>query len=220
MIGEMSESFKLKTSALALTFCLVGGLASSAYADCNQFEAESEAVSGAVPRFNEDGSVRAIVVYGEGTFLVPKRSLIKKARQVAELSAKRAFASWMKESVSGGTAVSEMMEQVEQTNQDGETLGLVTELTTIVDNMSSNTEATIRGLVKLDECVDKQEKYVLVEMGWKPSLAQAAGDAGAQINQSGQSSQSEENSPSEVLKKSKITESQGYRKKSSLKDDF
>ena len=39
------------------------------------------------------------------------------------------------------------------------------------------------GLVKLDECVDTDGKYVLVEFGWKPSLSVVAGQAAVVMRQ-------------------------------------
>ena len=42
-------------------------------ADCTQFEAEAEAYEGVVPKF-DNGKLRALLMYGEGNFLVPKRS--------------------------------------------------------------------------------------------------------------------------------------------------
>ena len=48
---------------------------------CVAYESEAEAFSGVVPKFNEDGSLRALLMYGEGTFLTSKRSLISDARR-------------------------------------------------------------------------------------------------------------------------------------------
>ena len=69
-------------------------------AGCEEYEAEAEAISGVVPRFNADGRLRSILIHGEATFLTNKRSLVNAARTKAELSAKQAFSSFLNESVS------------------------------------------------------------------------------------------------------------------------
>ena len=40
--------------------------------------------------------------------------------------------------------------------------------------MKSNTSTVQSGIIKLDECVDTEGKYVLVALGWKPRLSAAA----------------------------------------------
>jgi len=121
------------------------------------------------------------VMYGEGTFLAPKRSLIAEARRKAELRAKRAFSEWMQQDLKSESAYADMMETVERTNQDGMTEGTATEISQSIDMMRTNTSAVLSGIVKLDECLDTEQKFILVEMGWKPSLSEAAGSAKAKI---------------------------------------
>ncbi len=196
-----------------------------------------EAIEGVVPKWNDDGTVRALVMYGEGTFLVPKRSLINKARRKAQMRAKRAFAEWMKESLHSETVTADIMEQEEITDEQGNTSGKVKELEAQIDVMRSNTNAVLSGIIKLDECLDPEEKVIIVEMGWKPSLAKAAGDAAATTKKEverGEApvSQKEETavkpdsdntdgaSNTDDASKSKIKKATGYRKKSKAKEDF
>ena len=80
-------AFVLAFLSLALT--------QQAIASCSQFEAEAEAYEGVVPRFNEDGGLEALLMYGEATFLVPKRSLISTARREAEMQARRAYSEFI-----------------------------------------------------------------------------------------------------------------------------
>ena len=136
---------------------------------CQKYEAEALAISGVVPKFNDDGSVRSILLHGEATFLVNKRSLINAARTKAELSAKQHFSSFLNESVSAAQKASSLLEQAELTDQSGNIEGKALELTTVVESMRSDTSAVMKGIVKLDECVNAEEKYVLVTLGWKPT---------------------------------------------------
>ena len=137
-------------------------------AGCEEYEAEAEAISGVVPRFNPDGQLRSILIHGEATFLTNKRSLVNAARTKAELSAKQAFSSFLNESVSAAQIANSLLEQAELTDQDGNTEGRAIELASVVTSMRSNTSAVMKGIIKLDECVDSDGKYVLVTLGWKP----------------------------------------------------
>ena len=57
---------------------------SASFASCVEFEKEADAIEGAVPRFDDNGKLISISVYGDATFVVAKRSLISKARRKAE----------------------------------------------------------------------------------------------------------------------------------------
>ena len=135
---------------------------------CSDYEAEAEAIEGVVPKFNQNGSLRSILMHGESSFLTNKRSLINAARTKAELQAKAAFASFLSESISASEKASSLLEQAEITDQTGNTEGKAVELTQIIATMQSNTAATMKGIVKLDECVNTDENYILVTLGWKP----------------------------------------------------
>lgn len=143
-------------------------------ASCDEYLREAESVSGAVPRFTDAGQVEAIMAYGESTFFANKASLISTARKKAELDAKRNFSNWLNESVAAETTAQSMLEQVEATNERGETAGVAVELTRVIDTMRSNSSATIEGMTKLDECVDTDKGIVLVTFGWKPGLTDIA----------------------------------------------
>ena len=85
----------------------------------------------------------------------------------------------MKQDLQSDSVIAEMMEQEESTDETGNTSGKVKELATQIDVMRSSSDAVLSGIVKLDECVDTTEKYVLVTLGWKPDLSKAAAKAKA-----------------------------------------
>ena len=213
----MIGNFKLRTCIAVLSLGFTS-LASSAMANCEQMYQESDAGIGIHVRLSDKNEVEAIFTIGEGTFLAPKRSLIGKARTAATLNAKRAFSSWLNEAVAGGSVASSLMEQLETTDQTGQTTGTVEELTQIGETMSSATASVLSGLVKLDECVNTDENYVLVELGWKPSLSQAASEVRSDL--SGANESDEKKTPKQIKTPTPIVPSEGYRKKSKLKDDF
>lgn len=203
---------------------LLIGLSGITYgAGCDQFMAEAEAVEGVVPKLNDDGSIRAFVMYGEDSFVAPKRSLITKARRKAEVRAKRAFSEWMEQNLESESLYNDMMETVEETDSNGMSSGTATEISQSIDVMRTNTKAVLSGIIKLDECLDTQQRFVLVEMGWKPSLSEAAADTKSKINS--EVARGNANAPSgsgskSSPAKSAIAPQNDYRKKSSLKDAF
>ena len=164
-------------------------------------------------------------MYGESSFITPKRSLIANARRKAELDARRSYAEFLKSDFDAETIAVDLLETEQTTDQNGNSSGTAKELASTLNVMRQNTSATLSGIVKLDECVSQEGKYVLVQLGWKPSTSAAAADAkqtmnadiarGDQGDQSGQNSSSAKAKPTSTL-----TPAEGYRKKSSLADDF
>jgi hypothetical protein len=167
--------------SFALTLGLYNSQATASA--CAEFEAEAEAFDGVVPRFDEAGKVRAILMYGESSFLTPKRSLIANARRTAELNARRAYAEFLKSNFDSDTVASNLIETQQVTDVDGNTSGTATELASTLNSMRQSAQAILSGIVKLDECVNREEKYILVQLGWKPSTSTAAADAKQTMNE-------------------------------------
>jgi hypothetical protein len=212
----------LKMTGKALTLGVMCLISVNVAADCSQFEADAEAYEGVVPKFDGDGKLRALLMYGEGTFLFPQRSLIADARREAELTARRAYAEFLKSGFDAATVAEKFVQTEKVTDESGNTAGIALELKTTLNVMRQNTQATLSGIVKLDECVSQEGKYVLVQLGWKPSTSAAAADAKQTMNNDiARGDQSEQNASGEKAKPtSTLTPVKGYRKKSSLADDF
>ena len=175
----------VRYSATIFTAMVLGAHCSHTIASsCAEFEKEAEAFSGVIPRLDENGKVRAFLMYGESSFIAPKRSLIANARREAELDARRSFAEFLKSDFDAETVTSKLMESEQLTDQDGATSGIAKELKSNFQSMSQNANAVLSGIVKLDECVDVDGKYLLVQLGWKPSLSVSAADTVKAINSS------------------------------------
>ena len=174
----------MRRSMLIVMFALTYFWPIYAFANetCVAYESEAEAFSGVVPKFNEDGSLRALLMYGEGTFLTSKRSLISDARRKAELRARQAYAEFLKSDFDSQTLAKDLVETSQATSQDGQIVGDATELSSTLTQIRNNATATLNGIVKLDECVDVDQKYVAVTLGWKPSMSRAAAAANTQMN--------------------------------------
>lgn len=149
-------------------------LCNSVYASCVEFQQEAQAFSGIVPRVDANGNITAYLMYGEASFITPKRSLIANARRKAEMNAKAAFTDFLKSSFSAESVSQDMVNQIELTDGAGNTAALAEEISTSLTTMRSNSSATLSGIVKLDECVDTNENYIMVALGWKPKMSAAA----------------------------------------------
>ena len=191
-------------------------------ADCVEFEAEAKAYSGLVPNLDDAGRIKSFSMYGEGTFIFPDRSLISNARVEAELTAKRSFAVFLKEGFNADTVTAKLMESEKLIDQDGNSSAIAKEIKSNLETMSQNVETTLSGIIKLDECVNTKDKYVLVKMGWSPKFSDAASKTSRVIaNDIARGENNTQNVPDKkVGSSSKIEPVEGYRKKSSLSDDF
>ena len=176
------QAFLINVYVSAFTLALLFLSSPALAVGCAEFEAEAEAYEGVVPRIDEDGKLRAVLMYGESSFLFPKRSLIADARRSAELKARRVFAEFLKSNFDAETVAADLTETQQSTDVNGNTSGTATELASQLNMMRQNSKATLSGIVKLDECVDTEEKYLLVQLGWKPSMSAAAADAKQAIN--------------------------------------
>lgn len=167
-----------KTASFSGTVALFAIFSSQAFAQspCDAMAADAEAISGAVPKF-ANGQLVSVSMYGESSFIQPKRSLIANARNQAEMQAKAFLSAFFEEQIQRNTLHESLMESVELTSGEGESRAYALEIKRTADYISSNSSAVLSGIVKLDECVDTDENYILVRMGWKPSFAEQATQA-------------------------------------------
>jgi len=206
----------MKTIGKILLTGAILSVSSVSYAGaCDAMEAEISAISGAVPKFDENGELHSISMYADATFIAPKRSLIRTARDEAELRAKSELAKFFEDAVARDTLAESLTEQAEKTDGAGNTEAVALELKRASDIISSSTSAVISGIVKLDECVDTEGKFLIVRMGWKPEYASIAQEAQAIT-----AGDKDAKASAKEREKQKIKEAKGYRKKSDLADDF
>ena len=226
MIGEFMTK---KSEILATALVAFSVSTSGAYADCDALMNDMETTSSGVSyrKDPETGKIRAFLMAGEAGFIAPKSSLVRKAKKKAFMRAKAEFARFMKEDFNAADLTSDLTNEIEQTDGEGNTSGAVEEISSMVETMASNTSAVLSGIVNLGECVDKSQKLVVVVAGWKPELSAAAADAkqtikkevargDAPVSSSGNSGGSSGGSK----KTSKITEVKSYSKKSKIANDF
>ena len=224
MIGRMGK----KVTRLALATTLFATIpVAGAYASCDGFMDEFETTSLGISykKDPETGSIRAFLMSGEASFLAPKSSLVRKAKKKAFMMAKAEFTRFMKEDFVAADLTSDLTNQIENTDSDGNTSGQVEEISSMVETMGSSTESVLSGIVVLGECVDKEQKLVMVVAGWKPELSAAAADAKQTIKKEvargdAPVSGSGSGSGSGAKSTSKVTGVKSYSKKSKIADDF
>jgi len=224
MIGRMGK----KVTRLALATTLFATIpVAGAYSSCDGFMDEFETTSLGISykKDPETGSIRAFLMSGEASFLAPKSSLVRKAKKKAFMMAKAEFTRFMKEDFAAADLTSDLTNQIENTDSDGNTSGQVEEISSMVETMASSTESVLSGIVVLGECVDKEQKLVMVVAGWKPELSAAAADAKQTIKKEvargdAPVSGSGSGSGSGAKSTSKVTGVKSYSKKSKIADDF
>jgi len=225
MIGRMGK----KVTRLALATTLFATIpVAGAYASCDGFMDEFETTSLGISykKDPETGSIRAFLMSGEASFLAPKSSLVRKAKKKAFMMAKAEFTRFMKEDFAAADLTSDLTNQIENTDSDGNTSGQVEEISSMVETMASSTESVLSGIVVLGECVDKEQKLVMVVAGWKPELSAAAADAKQTIKKEVArgdapiSASQGSGSGSGAKSTSKVTGVKSYSKKSKIADDF
>jgi len=225
MIGRIGK----KVTRLALAATLFATIpVAGAYASCDGFMDEFETTSLGISykKDPETGSIRAFLMSGEASFLAPKSSLVRKAKKKAFMMAKAEFTRFMKEDFAAADLTSDLTNQIENTDSDGNTSGQVEEISSMVETMASSTESVLSGIVVLGECVDKEQKLVMVVAGWKPELSAAAADAKQTIKKevargdAPVSASQGSGSGSGAKSTSKVTGVKSYSKKSKIADDF
>lgn len=216
MIGNIS----IRKSFICLTVLALASVSGTqiANASCEGFVEDVGQTFGVSIRKDENGKVDAFFMVGEGNFLVPKSSLVRKAKKKAFMNAKAEFSRFMEENFNAADLTADLTNQIENTDQDGNTSGNVEEITSMVETMASDTNAVLSGIIVLGECVDTEQKIAMVMAGWKPELSAAAADAKQTIRKE----VSRGNAPvtNEKGSSGKATPTKGYSLKSKNSKNF
>jgi hypothetical protein len=226
----MIGSLKFKVTCLALVSIVATSFAPRfAYASCVEFLDQIETVSTGISYKTDPntGKIRAILMVGESGFLAPKSSLVRKAKKKAFMRAKAGFVLFMKEKFVASDLLSDLTNESSTTDQESNTSSTIEEISALVETMDSSGASVLSGIVVLGECVDIEQKKVMVQAGWKAELSAAAADAKQTIKKEvarsdksvtttgGVSGSSSSNSST-----SKAAGVTGYSKRSKIADDF
>ena len=151
-------------------------------ASTQQQEPQYTSPTGVELKFNDDGSVRAIIATGEADLQFGDRKDIRKAVQVATMRAKANISKFMSEDIKSSENLAEVTETlVEQENENTKASRKTAEMQ--LEAISNNSQAILTGVVTLKQDINKNEKYVSVTVGVKEQTIQAATGISNSINQ-------------------------------------
>ena len=172
-------SFLRRLTTFGVVLVATAAIPTQVKASCVGFLEMTESTSVGVSYRTDPttGLPNAFMMLGESSFVAPTSSLIRVAKKKAFARAKAAFQRFMKEEFSAQDLYSDLTNTITNTSSDGTTSGSAEQLESITENMASNTEGVLNGIIALAECVDTEQRKAMVYAGWKPELSSAASDA-------------------------------------------
>lgn len=165
---------------------------------------------------NDTGEFIRIRTVGEADLEIGDRQDIRIATQKATLRAKTEIAKFLEQRISTSETLDNMVNTI--TTTTGQNKEVVREsVETIVTNIKNSSEAILKGVIILKTDVNKDEKYVSVEVGTSRKTMKAADS----LNESLKTESSEATSLSNKEDAKKIDAGSGREiKKSKNYDDF
>lgn len=169
-----------------------------------------DSVTGVTYEVNENGEFARIRSVGEAELEFGDRKDIRVATQKAQLRAKANIAKFLSERVKSEEVMNEVINSM--TNTNGQTKEAMREtVETYTESISNSAEALLKGVIATKTDINKDEKYVQVEMGLSPKTMNAADtlnkalktDSTETTNEKGGSKQIIESGSGREIKKSK-----------------
>lgn len=169
-----------------------------------------DSVTGVTYEVNENGEFARIRSVGEAELEFGDRKDIRIATQKAQLRAKANIAKFLSERVKSEEVMNEVINSM--TNTNGQTKEAMREtVETYTESISNSAEALLKGVIATKTDINKDEKYVQVEMGLSPKTMNAADtlnnalktDSTEATNEKGGSKQIIESGSGREIKKSK-----------------
>lgn len=132
-----------------------------------------DSVTGVTYEVNEDGEFARIRSVGEAELEFGDRKDIRIATQKAQMRAKANIAKFLNERVKSEEVMNEVINSM--TNTNGQTKESMREtVETYTESISNSAEALLKGVITTKTDINKDEKYVQVEMGLSPKTMNAA----------------------------------------------
>lgn len=169
-----------------------------------------DSVTGVTYEVNENGEFARIRSVGEAELEFGDRKDIRVATQKAQLRAKANIAKFLSERVKSEEVMNEVINSMTNTNgQSKEAMRETVE--TYTESISNSAEALLKGVIATKTDINKDEKYVQVEMGLSPKTMNAADtlnkalktDSTEATNEAGGATQIIESGSGREIKKSK-----------------
>ncbi|MDO9799163.1 hypothetical protein Q7458_07260 [Glaesserella parasuis] len=132
-----------------------------------------DSVTGVNYEVDENGEFARIRATGEAELEFGDRRDIRTATQKAQMRAKANIAKFLSERVSSEEVISSLEKSM--TNTSGKSKEAIREtIDTYTENIHNSAEALLKGVIATKTDVNKDEKYVQVEVGLSPKTMKAA----------------------------------------------
>ncbi|MGX2974615.1 hypothetical protein ACWIUH_03075 [Ursidibacter arcticus] len=139
-------------------------------------------VTGVNYEVDENGEFARIRSVGEAELEIGDRKDIRIATQKAQMRAKANIAKFLSERVTSSEVLDEIEKQVNSTNGKNKDVSRET-LSTYTENIQNSAEALLKGVIATKSEVNKDEKFVSVEMGISLNTLRAADTLGERLKE-------------------------------------
>ena len=143
--------------------------------------------TGVQVEFKDDGTLKKILASGEAELDFGDNQDERQALQTATIRAKASIAKFMNETIKSTETREEIRKTVSNATTDGNKTATRDTVTTQIEMLENKAEALLRGVVTLQQDIDRDKKLVIVTVGMKEQTIQAAKSLQGQIAASGMS---------------------------------
>ncbi|WP_439256657.1 hypothetical protein [Lonepinella sp. BR2271] len=144
-------------------------------------EAVEDSVTGVTYELNEDGSFARLRSIGEAELEIGDAKDIRTAKIKAQMRGKAKIAQFLKEGISSEESMDNIEKMLTEANGQTKTVNRET-VEDFVEKIKVNAEATLKGVVTLKTDVNKDNKTVLVEVGYSPRTQKVADEINNNLN--------------------------------------
>ena len=181
--------------------------------------------TGVQVKFNDDGTMRAIIASGESELRFGDRKDIRQGLKKATIRAKAHIAKFMNESISSKDVMNEITNIASKDNSNGDSEANREVIESQVETLKNSASAILSGVVTLSQDINKTEKYVTVTVGVKEQTINAASNISNKIGagiQKGQQYKNNNRSSNQGSNGNNSSRSSGGReiRRSKMYDDF
>jgi len=133
-------------------------------------------------QFTENGEMKSIISSAEAALVFGDRKDIIKAKKKAALRAKSEIAKFLNEKINSQETIADMTKTVTDQTSAGDLKASRKSIEVQTENISSSAEALLKGVVTLLEDINKDEKYVRIEVGMNLKTMRASDNLRNNLN--------------------------------------
>lgn len=142
----------------------------------------TDTVTGVNYEVDENGNFTRIRSVGQAELSIADAKDIRTAIQKANMRAKANIAKFLTEQIKSEEVINNVEKQITSNNGKDGTVNRET-IEDYMEKISNNSEAILKGVIAVREDVNKEEKWVKVELGYSPKTQQTADTISNNLNQ-------------------------------------